>query len=177
MRMGRLMEPPAAADDVPEPEKVLIQQLEQQFGRPIRQLYRSELHFLRSTCTPTRDQYRKIAAEGEPAVTAVIKEYAEAMGGHRRVVANVNKPYDPRQTIADALAVHEESALADPARTARVLRTIGESYKNFSVVAMREAELRAELARVPDVVTRIPTFDNDIGDVEGLAAIGDYLYG
>ena len=29
----------------------------------------------------------------------------------------------------------------------RVLRTIGESFANFSVVAMREAELRAELAR------------------------------
>ena len=44
-----------------------------------------------------------------------------------------------------------------PSRTARVLRTIGESYRNFSVVAMREAELRAELARVPDVVVRVPT--------------------
>ena len=67
-------------------------------------------------------------------------------------------------------------ALADPARTARVLRTIGESYRNFSVVAMREAELRAELARVPDVVARVPTFEDDIGDVEGLAAIARHLY-
>ena len=53
-------------------------------------------------------------------------------------------------------------------RTARVLRTVGESYRNFSVVAMREAELRAELARVPDVVARVPTFDDDISDVDGL---------
>jgi hypothetical protein len=57
-----------------------------------------------------------------------------------------------------------------------VLRTIGESYKNFSVVAMREAELRAELARVPDVVVRVPTFEDDIGDVEGLAAISRELF-
>jgi anion-transporting ArsA/GET3 family ATPase len=84
---------------------------------------------------------------------------------------------DDAAPIAEALAAHDESALSDSARTARVLRTIGESYKNFSVVAMREAELRAELARVPDVVARVPTFDNDIGDVEGLAAIGDCLYG
>ncbi len=41
---------------------------------------------------------------------------------------------------------------------------------------MREAELRAELARVPDVVARIPTFEDDIGDVDGLAAICRYLF-
>src|SRR5262249_27674956 len=46
-------------------------------------------------------------------------------------------------SIADALAALPDGALADPARTTRVLRTIAESYANFSVVAMREAELRA----------------------------------
>ena len=59
-----------------------------------------------------------------------------------------------------------DPALADPARTARVLRTIGESFENFAVVAMREAELRAELARGPEVVVASPTFEDDIGDVE-----------
>jgi len=44
------------------------------------------------------------------------------------------------------------------------------------VVAMREAELRAELARVPDVVARIPTFSDDISDVAGLEAICRYLF-
>ena len=58
-----------------------------------------------------------------------------------------------------------------------MLRTIGESYRNFSVVAMREAELRAELARVPDVVARVPMFEADIDDVTGLAEISTWLYG
>jgi hypothetical protein len=53
---------------------------------------------------------------------------------------------------------------------------VGESYRNFSVVAMREAELRAELARVPDVIAQIPTFEDDISDVGGLDAIGRYLF-
>jgi hypothetical protein len=57
-----------------------------------------------------------------------------------------------------------------------VLRTIGESYANFSVVAMREAELRAELARVPDVVARVPTFEHDISDVDALTAICGALF-
>ena len=82
---------------------------------------------------------------------------------------------DEAAVIADAL-VESGNSLSDPARTARVLRTIGESYRNFSVVALREAELRAELARVPDVVARVPTFEDDIGDVEGLAAIARHLY-
>ena len=69
-----------------------------------------------------------------------------------------------------------DPALADRDRTARVLRTVGESFRNFSVVAMREAELRAELARVPDVVARVPTFADDISDVDGLDAIGRYLF-
>ena len=78
--------------------------------------------------------------------------------------------------LADALTALPNPALADAARTARVLRTVGESYANFSVVAKREAELRAELARVPDVVVRIPGFEHDISDVESLVAICDALF-
>jgi anion-transporting ArsA/GET3 family ATPase len=78
--------------------------------------------------------------------------------------------------LAAMLATHPNPALADPTRTARVLRTIGESYANFSVVAMREAELRAELARVPDVVVRVPGFEHDISDIESLLAICDALF-
>jgi anion-transporting ArsA/GET3 family ATPase len=84
---------------------------------------------------------------------------------------------DEAGSIADECSTLDHPALAEPSRTARVLRTVGESYRNFAVVAMREAELRAELARVPEVVTRVPTFEVDIGDLEGLVAIGRYIYG
>jgi hypothetical protein len=83
---------------------------------------------------------------------------------------------DQAAPLAELLASHPNPALTDPARTARVLRTIGESYANFSVVAMREAELRAELARVPDVVIRVPGFEHDISDVESLVAICNALF-
>ena len=63
----------------------------------------------------------------------------------------------------------------DPARTARVLRTIGVLFRNFSVIARREAELRAELARLPDLVVTIPELEGDIVDLTGLAAIGEHL--
>jgi anion-transporting ArsA/GET3 family ATPase len=83
---------------------------------------------------------------------------------------------DDAGAIAGSVAALDHPALGDPARVARVLRTIGESYRNFSVVAMREAELRGELAGVPDVVVRVPNFEVDIGDVEGLALIGARLF-
>jgi anion-transporting ArsA/GET3 family ATPase len=66
--------------------------------------------------------------------------------------------------------------LSDPAATARVLRTLGNSFRNYEVVARREAELRAELSRLPDVVVSVPNFESDIADVAGLARIGDYLF-
>ncbi len=65
--------------------------------------------------------------------------------------------------------------LADAARNARVLRTVSESFHNFALVAAREAELRAELGRVPDVVATVPSAESDIGDVQGLAWIAGHL--
>ena len=39
--------------------------------------------------------------------------------------------------LADALSALPNAALGDPERTSRVLRTVAESFANFSVVAMR----------------------------------------
>ena len=83
---------------------------------------------------------------------------------------------DQAGPLAEAMTAVSSPALADPARTARVLTTVGESFANFSVVAIREAELRAELARVPDVVVRVPTFEQDINDVDALLAICGALF-
>jgi anion-transporting ArsA/GET3 family ATPase len=83
---------------------------------------------------------------------------------------------DDAGPIAEALASTGNEALSETARTARVLRTVGESFRNFAVVAKREAELRAELAKVPEVVARVPNFEVDIGDLGGLAAIAEHLY-
>jgi anion-transporting ArsA/GET3 family ATPase len=83
---------------------------------------------------------------------------------------------DHAGVLADALSALPNPALADPGRTARVLRTVGESFANFSVVAMREAELRAELTGVPDVVVRVPGFEHDISDVAALSEITGALY-
>ena len=77
--------------------------------------------------------------------------------------------------IADALTAVGDPALAVPAHTARVLRTAAESYENFEVVAAREAEMRAELSRLPEVVATVPTFTDDVHDVDGLWRIAERL--
>jgi anion-transporting ArsA/GET3 family ATPase len=78
--------------------------------------------------------------------------------------------------VAEQLRTENGVALDDPARTARVLATMGDSFLNFEVVARREAELRAELARAPEVTARIPYFEVDIYDLAGLARLGEHLF-
>lgn len=78
--------------------------------------------------------------------------------------------------VAKALAETGIEDLGDPSRTARVLRTIGDSFENFAVVATREAELRDELGRGPEVVADVPYGDRDISDLAGLDAMADQLF-
>ena len=61
---------------------------------------------------------------------------------------------------------------SDPAQVERVLTEVGESFRNFGVVAQREAAQRAELAAAPDVVASVPYFETDIYDLDGSASIG-----
>ena len=67
-------------------------------------------------------------------------------------------------------------APADAAMVARVLREVGESFLNYRVVATREAEQRAELARKPEIVASVPYFDADICDLAGLLRLGEQIW-
>jgi anion-transporting ArsA/GET3 family ATPase len=65
---------------------------------------------------------------------------------------------------------------AGPDVVARVLAEVAESFLNYRVVATREAEQRAELARVPEVVAAAPYFDSDIFDLGGLLGMGRAIW-
>ena len=80
------------------------------------------------------------------------------------------------QRLGEALRAVDVAELDDANRNARVLHTVGESFKNFAVVARREAELKAELSRDPETIVTVPTFEVDIHDVGGLVRIGDHLF-
>lgn len=85
-------------------EAAMAQQFEQHFAPQFRQLYRTELHFMRLVCQPTKQQYEKIAADGEAALKTTLRNVAL-----KARVLNEGRPaaleqFDPRMSIADALA-------------------------------------------------------------------------
>jgi len=80
-------------------EAALVQQVNQQFGPQFRQLYRTELHFMRSVCQPTKQQYEKIAAESEATLKEAITKFSVMMRGGR-----VGDQSDPRAPVADMIA-------------------------------------------------------------------------
>ena len=59
------------------------------------------------------------------------------------------------------------AAVGEPAQLAWVLGEVGESFLNFEVVAIREAEQRSELGGHADVVATVPYADHDITDLAG----------
>jgi anion-transporting ArsA/GET3 family ATPase len=93
------------------------------------------------------------------------------------VTAAADRLVEEPEIVASALAATGVDVLADTTAVTRVLRTVGTSFQNFAVVATREAEMRDQLAKVPDVLATVPTFADDVHDVVGLAQIGECLLG
>jgi hypothetical protein len=91
--------PPKAAKDDP-----INQQFEQQFGRQFRQLYKSELHFMRVVCQPTKQQYQKIAADGEASLKVTVKQFAEKWQAMQQGRGATAEQSDPRTPIVEGLA-------------------------------------------------------------------------
>jgi hypothetical protein len=78
--------------------------------------------------------------------------------------------------LAAALAEASDGTLGPADNVARVLREVGCSFLNYRVVATREAEQRAEMASVPDVVATVPYFETDIYDLAGLLRLGSAVW-
>jgi anion-transporting ArsA/GET3 family ATPase len=85
---------------------------------------------------------------------------------------------DPAPAAAAAAKVEDGPGddAPDEQTLRRVLQTVGESFCNFEVVAKREAELRAELGRAPELVLQIPYLEEDIHDLVGLIRLGEHLF-
>jgi anion-transporting ArsA/GET3 family ATPase len=64
----------------------------------------------------------------------------------------------------------------DEEQLTRVLTEIGENFRNFAVVARREAAQRRELQSRPDLVAMIPEFEGDIHDLTGLLRLGEQIW-
>ena len=109
---------------------------------------------------------------GALVLNKVLPAYLLEQSAHR--VAETLRDEAPK--LADRVA-ETEGACADEAQVARVLAEVGDSFLRFGVVAKREAEQRAELSRVPDVVATVPYFESDIYDLTGLLRLGNKIWG
>ena len=83
---------------------------------------------------------------------------------------------DDGAALADALAATGDPALADPARTGRLLATLAASYRNFNVIAKREAELRAEMTALPELVLTVPLGESEVTDLAALDELARHLF-
>jgi anion-transporting ArsA/GET3 family ATPase len=78
---------------------------------------------------------------------------------------------------ADDIAVGLAAVVgAEADQMQRVLREVGENFRNFRLVAGRESEQRQDLATVPEVVATVPEMETDIHDLAGLLALGTRLW-
>lgn len=94
----------------------VVKQVEQQFGvqfkAQFQQLLKSELHFLRVVCQPTKEQFDKITADGEGALQTVIRNVALNFRGGRRGIQGAEDPGDPRAAVANALVKSAKTHLS-----------------------------------------------------------------
>ncbi|MBI2169991.1 MAG: ArsA family ATPase [Actinobacteria bacterium] len=99
--------------------------------------------------------------------------YFRDPGGHRAAVTLSEHAEPVAQAVAETAG---DGPVADREAVGRVLRTVGESFLNFEVVAQRELELQRALPVVPEVVACIPYFEVDIYDLAGLITMGSCLF-
>jgi anion-transporting ArsA/GET3 family ATPase len=64
----------------------------------------------------------------------------------------------------------------DPAQVARVLREVGTNFNNVGVVARREANQRADLARSPRLSVSVPELEEDVHDLAGVLKLGSHIW-
>ena len=83
--------------------------------------------------------------------------------------------YDDAAEVAATTGFAEQLA-TDRDQLARVLFELGANFRNFNIVARREAAQRHDLAVRPDVVATAPEFDADIHDLAGLLRLGAQIW-
>jgi hypothetical protein len=98
---------------VPAAGPVGVNQFEAQIKAQLTPLYKMELHFMRTVCQPTRQQFERISADGEAVLPQMIKDLAAAIRVPQlRPGRPVEEQPEPRTVIAGALAKSVQKTLS-----------------------------------------------------------------
>lgn len=82
-------------------DKNALKQFEAQYGRHFDQTVRTELHFIRIVCQPTRQQYEAMATDGKLIRTKAINKFAAMQQGRNRGIRSNDS--DTRKPISEGL--------------------------------------------------------------------------
>ncbi len=109
---------------------------------------------------------------GAVVLNKVLPAYLRDQTGHDLA----RKLKDSAGDVAAQLHGDPDLGGLDPTDLARVISEIGSSYLDYNLVAQREADQRAELAHIPEVLVSIPYFESDVFDLSSLLRLGEKLW-
>jgi anion-transporting ArsA/GET3 family ATPase len=103
---------------------------------------------------------------------------------NRTLPAGLRKPAAAKSAAALASAIDDPAVVdrlasaagADATLTHRVLAEVAARFHDTAVVAMREAERRAELSALAATVAEAPMLETDVRDLAGLLDLGRHLW-
>tara|TARA_R110002072_G_scaffold302999_1_gene491010 strand:+ start:36989 stop:38071 length:1083 start_codon:yes stop_codon:yes gene_type:complete len=135
-----------------------LKQFEVQYGRHFDQIVKTELHFIRVVCQPTRQQYDALAADGKLIRTKVLNKFATIQQDMNRGIQS-SSDNDTRKPVSEDLLKSAKRHLTvdQVAKYESELASRDEARKTFSVQAttarldrklVLNAEQRAQIARV-----------------------------
>jgi hypothetical protein len=83
---------------------------------------------------------------------------------------------DAMTSRADEIAAELACAAGDRAALGGVLREVAESFRNYRLVATREAEQLAELAVDRDLIVTLPALEDDVTSLADVLQLGNHLW-
>lgn len=123
-----------------------IKQFEDHYGPAVRQLYKAELHFMRTICKPNKAEFDKIAAAGEPATKAVIRSFAMQSLGRQDASTSAN----PQAAMVSEISKSIQATLSKE-QAALYLKEV--SLRNE---AQKEAVLQSLVVKIDGVLILSP---------------------
>jgi anion-transporting ArsA/GET3 family ATPase len=83
---------------------------------------------------------------------------------------------DAMTSRADEIAAELARVAGDRAALGGVLRAVAESFRNYRLVATREAEQLAELAVDRDLIVTLPALEDDVASLADVLQLGNHLW-
>jgi hypothetical protein len=138
-----------------------LKQFEAMYGRHFDQIVRTELHFIRIVCQPTRQQYESMAADGKLIRMKVLNKFAMVQQNRQRA-QNGSDDSDARKPVASELLISAKRHLSPDqvATYERELAARKEAHKDTSVL-MTAAKLDRKLVLTADQRDKTVTMLND----------------